>query len=77
MTMRTSPIAAVAAGVFAASIALAPAANASFSCVAQSATTFDRATLGPTISTYARDYRPLGAIISFEATSPKDNCPPE
>ncbi|HEX5017437.1 MAG TPA: hypothetical protein VFX15_07620 [Actinomycetes bacterium] len=75
--MRTFTIAAAAAGLLAASIALAPAANATPSCVAQSATTFDPTTLGPAISTYARDYRPLGAIISFEATSPKDNCPPE
>lgn len=53
------------------------AAAASPSCIAQGTTAFPAGALGPTISGYARDYVPLGAIVSFEAISPKAACPAE
>jgi hypothetical protein len=75
--MRTFFVVTAAAVALGVPAAVAPAAQASPSCIAQSATAFEPRELGPTLSSYARNYRPLGAIISFEATSAKDSCPPE
>jgi hypothetical protein len=78
--MRRFFVITAAAAVLGAPLAVAagaPAAYASPSCIAQSATSFEPGQLGPTLSGYARTYPPLGATVSFEATSPKDACPPE
>ncbi len=77
MTMRTTATF-IVAGALSVAFAGAPAtAQASPSCIAQSVETFAPGELGPTISGYARTYPPLGRIISYEATSPKNDCPPE
>jgi hypothetical protein len=79
MRTHTHPRRILCAAVVIAGGLLATTAKASAapSCVAQAARDLTPGTAGPAISDYARTYPPLGAIISFEATSPKDDCPPE
>lgn len=75
--MRVARILIATLSVSAGVLAVANTAEASPSCVAQGLAAIPPGAVGPAVSGFARNVKPLGATVSWEATSPKDDCPAE